>query len=134
MNLVLDTNIVLDLFVFRDAAARELHDAIRAGRVRWLATAAMRDELACVLAYEQIAKRMATGGVCVQDVMGAFDRHANIVDAPQVSKITCRDADDQKFIDLACSQDATLLSKDAQVLALRRKLSVARAFSAPLPP
>ena len=44
MKLVLDTNIVLDLFVFRDAAARELRDAIRAGHVQWLATAAMRED------------------------------------------------------------------------------------------
>jgi predicted nucleic acid-binding protein len=35
----------------------------------------------------------------------------------------CRDTDDQKFIDLAVAQGATLLSKDKHVLALRRKLA-----------
>jgi hypothetical protein len=34
----------------------------------------------------------------------------------------CKDPDDQKFIDLAAALPATLLSKDAQVLALARRL------------
>lgn len=133
MRLVLDTNIVLDLFVFRDAAVRELHDAIMGGSVEWLATAAMREELACVLAYDNIAARAAAAQLCAAQVLGAFDLHATLVECPARSAITCRDADDQKFVDLAAAHGATLLSKDAQVLALRRKLAVSRAFSSPQP-
>jgi predicted nucleic acid-binding protein len=36
--------------------------------------------------------------------------------------ITCKDPDDQKFIDLAVAQRALLLSKDALVLAMRRRM------------
>jgi putative PIN family toxin of toxin-antitoxin system len=123
LKLVLDTNIVLDLWVFRDKAVESLRDSIAAREVTWLATPAMREELACVLAYEQIGQRMNAASTSAEHVLGAFDEHVNVVDAAQPSKITCRDADDQKFIDLAVAHEATLLSKDAQVLALRRKLA-----------
>jgi putative PIN family toxin of toxin-antitoxin system len=123
MKLVLDTNIVLDLFVFDDVAVRPLHDALRQSTVQWLATAAMRDELACVLAYPHLEARMASASVTPDQVLGAFDAHAQVVAAAASTKIVCRDGDDQKFIDLAVAHGATLLSKDKQVLALRRKLA-----------
>ena len=56
--IILDTNIVLDLLVFNDAATPPLRDALQAGRLQWVATAPMRDELERVLAYPQIAKRL----------------------------------------------------------------------------
>ena len=55
--LVLDTNIVLDAFVFADAAAQPLVAALEARAVRWLATTEMREELARVLDYPQISRR-----------------------------------------------------------------------------
>jgi putative PIN family toxin of toxin-antitoxin system len=123
MKLVIDTNIVLDLFVFRDPAVVVLHDRLAGKSVQWLATAPMREELACVLAYTQIGARMTAASVSPQQVLDAFDSHACIVEAAPASKILCRDGDDQKFIDLAIAHRATLLSKDKQVLALRRKLA-----------
>jgi putative PIN family toxin of toxin-antitoxin system len=123
MRLVLDTNIVLDLFVFCDEAASGLKAAIANKEVEWLATAAMREELACVLAYEPIGARMIAKSVSTQQVLAAFDEHASIVACAPPSKFTCRDADDQKFIDLAVAHGARLISKDKQVLALRRKLA-----------
>ena len=123
MKVVLDTNIVLDLFVFRDAAVDTLEAALANREVEWLATSAKREELACVLSYEQIGARAATAQVTADDVLRSFDAHAFIVESPPVSAITCRDTDDQKFIDLAVAHGARLLSKDKQVLALRRKLA-----------
>jgi len=133
MKLVLDTNIVLDLWVFRDQSADSLRESIANREVTWITTAAMREELACVLAYEQMIPRMKAADLSAQQVLETFDRHAKVVDAPSAAVVKCRDADDQKFVDLAVAHDATLLSKDAQVLALRRKLSVAKTFSAPQP-
>jgi predicted nucleic acid-binding protein len=49
--IVLDTNIVLDLFVFDDPATQPLQQALETQQLRWLATPAMRVELARVLAY-----------------------------------------------------------------------------------
>jgi len=128
LKLVIDTNIVLDLFVFRDAAAVSLNAAIAGRQVQWLATPAMREELTAVLAYEQIAARLGVANIAASDVMQAFDEHVQLVEAPPAAKVACRDPDDQKFVDLAVAHGATLLSKDKALLALKRKLPVARNF------
>jgi putative PIN family toxin of toxin-antitoxin system len=121
--LVLDTNIVLDLLVFGDAAAQPLRAALAQGELDWLATPAMRDELKCVLGYAHIASRLALGTLSATDVLERFDRQARIVQAPDKASVTCSDPDDQKFIDLAVSHRCLLLSKDAAVLKLKRKLA-----------
>jgi predicted nucleic acid-binding protein len=36
--------------------------------------------------------------------------------------VTCSDADDQKFIDLAVAHQALLLSKDLHIISMRKKL------------
>ena len=48
--IVLDTNVVLDWLVFRDASTAALGAAVDDGAARWLATGAMRDGLATVVA------------------------------------------------------------------------------------
>ena len=125
MKVVLDTNIVLDLFVFRDEAVRGLHHDLADGKIQWLASPPMRDELAAVLAYEHIGARLCAANVSAEQVLASFDAHAVIVEAAAASRFTCRDPDVQKFIDLAVAHGARLLSKDKQVLALRRKLAAA---------
>ena len=57
--LVLDTNIVLDVFVFNDPAAQPVRDGLAAGQLDWIATQAMRVELERVLSYPQIVPRLA---------------------------------------------------------------------------
>ena len=120
--LVLDTNIVLDVFVFDDEAAQALREELVAGRLRWLATAAMRDELERVLAYPQIVPRLAFRGLAAADVLAAFDRHVTPVECASKAPVTCKDPDDQKFIDLAVRERAMLLSKDGAVLSMRKRL------------
>lgn len=120
--LVLDTNIVLDVFVFDDAAARPLREALASGGLRWLATQAMRDELDRVLAYPQIAARLAFHQRPAGAVLQSFDELARLVPAPAKAPVTCKDPDDQKFIDLAVTARCLLLSKDAAVLAMRRRM------------
>lgn len=121
--LVLDTNIVLDLWVFADDAARPLRAALLAGELSWLATAAMRDELARVLHYPQIAPRLAFYELQPPQVLAHFDRHASLVEPPARAPLRCRDPDDQKFIDLAVARQALLLSKDRAVLAMKKRLA-----------
>jgi putative PIN family toxin of toxin-antitoxin system len=123
MQLVLDTNVVLDLLVFRDPRAQPLSEGLHAGRLHWIATAAMREELARVLAYPKIAPRVAWHRGESLHVLHDFDRHARLVEAPLKACVTCGDPDDQKFIDLAVAHRCTLLSKDREVLRMRSRLA-----------
>lgn len=120
--LVLDTNIVLDLLVFGDPATALLRELVHAKTLRWVATAAMREELARVLDYPKIAARVAFYDLTLASVLQAFDAQTQIVPAPPRVLATCRDADDQKFIDLAAAHSAVLLSKDKAVIVLRKRL------------
>ena len=61
--LVIDTNIALDILVFNEPKVAQLKADLAAGRVQWLATPVMRDELERVLAYAQIAPRVAFYGL-----------------------------------------------------------------------
>ena len=120
---VLDTNIVLDLWVFDDPASATLRESVQDGSTCWIATAAMRDELARVLNYPQIAKRLSARELPTQTILECFDQHVTLqADAPK-APYTCKDADDQKFIDLAVEHSAALHSKDAQVLCMKNRLA-----------
>ncbi|MES2512276.1 MAG: putative toxin-antitoxin system toxin component, PIN family [Pseudomonadota bacterium] len=132
-SIVLDTNIVLDVFVFGDVAAQPLRQGLEEKKLDWLATQAMRDELARVLAYPQIVPRLAFYKLQAEDVLDAFDKHARIVDAAGKAPVTCSDRDDQQFIDLAVAHKAVLLSKDKAVTSMAKRLlalgiAVRRAF------
>lgn len=120
--IVLDTNIVLDTFVFSDAAAVPLRAGLEEGALQWIATAGMRVELARVLGYPQITPRLAFYGLDAAGVLDAFDRHARPVAAAPKARFTCTDPDDQPFIDLAVAHQCLLLSKDRAVLRLSKRL------------
>ena len=120
--IVLDTNIVLDLLVFNDAAAKPLRQALDAGELDWLATRPMRDELERVLAYPQIVARLACYQLPAAEVLAGFDRQARLTAVPLKAGVTCSDADDQIFIDLAVAHQAKLLSKDKAVLSMQKRL------------
>ncbi|MDB5850509.1 MAG: putative toxin-antitoxin system toxin component, family [Rhodoferax sp.] len=122
VTVVLDTNIVLDIFLFDDAAAKPLKPALETGALRWLATQHMRNELERVLDYEHLLPRMAFYQVTAGDILAAFDRHATLVEvAPRIAAV-CKDPDDQCFIDLAVAHQALLLSKDKAVLSMKKRL------------
>lgn len=123
MQLVLDTNIVLDLLVFADPRTRQLREELHAGALRWLATSAMREELARVLEYPKLAPRVLFHRDGAQAVLDDFDRHARLLAIPPKAPVTCGDPDDQKFIDLAVAHRCILLSKDREVLRMRKRLA-----------
>ena len=124
MQLVLDTNIVLDLLVFRDPQAQPVSQGLQAGTLLWLATASMREELARVLAYPKLAPRVAFHRGAAGQVLDDFDRHVRLVEPAAKAPLTCGDPDDQKFIDLAVAHQCLLLSKDYEVLRMRKRLAL----------
>ena len=123
---VLDTNVVMAWLVFADPSCAALAAQVVDGRMRWIATTAMRDELAHVLSRGAVDAWRPD----VPALWNAWDRHAMQVPAPVLAgaalHLRCTDTDDQKFIDLALGQPARwLISRDRAVLKLAHR---ARAF------
>jgi putative PIN family toxin of toxin-antitoxin system len=119
---VIDTNIVLDLWLFEDPATVPLRAALQSGRISHLATDSMRDELERVLTYPHIVKRMARSNIQAQDILDRFDQHHLPAEPAVKAPCTCKDPDDQKFIDLAVAHAVPLLSKDADILCMKKRL------------
>lgn len=119
---VVDTNVALDLLIFSDPRTEPLRTLLAGKRLAWIATPVMRDELERVLDYPHILERMRYYQVNAAQVLAAFDTQVRTVDvAPKVAYV-CKDADDQKFIDLAAAHQAILLSKDKAVICMRKRL------------
>ncbi|HEY2927515.1 PIN domain-containing protein [Piscinibacter sp.] len=119
---VLDTNAVLDWLVFGHPSCAGWTERFASGSVRWLASSAMREELAHVLA-RGIANRRTPD---VSALWAAWERMAMPTEAVALAgaatRLRCTDADDQKFIDLALGHGARwLLSRDRAVLKLARR-------------
>jgi putative PIN family toxin of toxin-antitoxin system len=120
--IVIDNNVVLDLLVFSDPATQLLKTQLAAGQWRWIATRSMRDELAAVLQYPYMQRVMQGRGVQPEDVLAAVDAGVQWQEPAPKAGVTCKDKDDQKFIDLAVAHGAMLLSKDKAVLCMRKRL------------
>ena len=119
---VIDTNIVLDLWLFEDPATVPLRAALQSGAISHLATTSMRDELARVLTYPHLIKRMAKSNIQASDVLNRYDKYLLVAENAAKAACTCKDPDDQKFIDLAVAHAVPLLSKDNAILCMRKRL------------
>jgi len=118
--IVLDTNVVLDLWLFEDFRVAGLRAALETGHAQALVTAATLAELADVLQRPFAMSRKDN----VSRVLAALHACSHRVPTPAPQSIRaprCSDVDDQKFVDLAWSWPAGwLLSRDRAVLKLAR--------------
>ena len=119
---VIDTNIVLDLWLFEDPSTIPLRAALQSGAISHLATDSMRDELARVLTYPHLIKRMAKSNIQAPDILNRFDEYQLAAEPAAKAACTCKDPDDQKFIDLAVAHAVPLLSKDKAILCMKKRL------------
>lgn len=117
---VLDTNVVLDWLVFRDARTAGLAVALASGRLPWLACPRMREEVHRVLGYPALERWR----VDPARVLASFDHHATPCgEPPRLAQpaLICSDHDDQVFLDLAVAHQARwLLTHDRALLKLAR--------------
>jgi putative PIN family toxin of toxin-antitoxin system len=123
--MVIDTNVLLDIWIYSDPATAALREHLLGGQLQWISTMSMREELVRVLDYEHIVKRRFRDGISAIEVMKAFDRYSCCMKTAPRSGYVCKDPDDQKFIDLAVAHQAILLSKDRQVLKMAKRLALA---------
>jgi predicted nucleic acid-binding protein len=120
--IVLDTNVALDWLLFGDPTVAALALAVCSGRVSWVATVSMREELAHVLGRGLAAAWRADGAA----ILAAWDARATLRPEPPGQRFRVSDPDDQKFIDLAIDAQARwLVSRDRAVLKLARKAATA---------
>lgn len=115
---VLDTNVVLDWLLFKEPSVGALAAAVTSAHVRWIATAAMREEFIHVLRRGLAATRHAD----LASLTATWDAHALVLPAAPQHRLRCTDPDDQKFVDLAFAARARwLVSHDRAVLRLKRR-------------
>jgi uncharacterized protein len=118
--IVLDTNAVLDWLLFTNPAMDAAAAAIAGGRVRWIATAALRSEFVHVLGRGLAQTR----GMTSATLMETWARYCTEQPTapPGPAQMRCTDPDDQKFLDLALATGARwLISRDRAVLKLRHR-------------
>jgi len=122
--LVLDTNVSLDLLVFRDPRWSGLLGLLGCGACEALMDEACRHEFARVLGYAQfdLAADRRVRALREFDALHRVPGCAECREDPVDGLPQCRDADDQKFLELAFRARAdVLLSKDKALLKLARR-------------
>lgn len=115
---VIDTNVLLDFWVFDDPAARPLRSAVQNGRVNALRSGDSVDELTQVIMRENfdLATEARFG------ILREWDRLATPVERVFAAPLACSDPHDQKFLDLAYTARADwLITKDKALLKLARR-------------
>jgi putative PIN family toxin of toxin-antitoxin system len=127
--IVIDTNVCLDLFVFRDPRWDALLAALNDGSVEAVTRADCRMEWLIVLGYAHLQLDSAARARCGAE----FDRLIMclppLADVEPVKLPICRDPDDQKFLELARdAQAAILITKDKALLKLAGKTRRAGLF------
>lgn len=111
---VLDTNVVLDCWVFDDAAARPLKAALETAALRLMRSTATDAELEDVL----VRPRFGLSADARRKLLAHWESHATLVDVDAPAPIRCADPADQKFLDLAFAAHAQVLfTKDKALLA-----------------
>lgn len=118
--LVLDTNCVLALWMFRDPGLTALRADIEDARCRLFRRDDALEELRRVLSYPQFGLAAAARDG-VLDAYRLYSLAAPPASAAASPLPVCSDADDQKFLEIARDAGATfLLTRDKALLRLAR--------------
>lgn len=118
--LVLDTNIVMDMLHFRDARTDWLKNAIARCGVLCFSDSACLAELERVTAYPEFGLDRACQDGLLRTYLD-FVIRCDATGEDTAALPRCRDADDQKFLELAARCKADLLiTRDKQLLRLAR--------------
>jgi len=115
---VIDTNVLLDFWVFDDAASRPLRAAVENGQVNALRSGDSVDEFTQVIMREkfELATEARFG------ILRGWDRLATPVERVFAAPFACSDPADQKFLDLAYTARADwLVTRDNALLKLARR-------------
>lgn len=116
--LVLDTNVILDLLVFKDPSTKPIRLLLDAKLVDAVRSEASMLELIDVIQRPTFRLNQEEQSIILQAWESSTRLLENVAIEP--APFTCRDQDDQVFLDMAYSlRPALLLSKDLRVLELQ---------------
>ena len=116
--LVLDTNVILDLLVFKDPSTKPIRLLLDAKLVDAVRSEASMLELIDVIQRPSFKLSEEQQ----QAILKSWESSSRLLENTTIkpAPFTCRDQDDQVFLDMAYSlRPALLLSKDLCVLELR---------------
>lgn len=117
--LIIDTNVLLDLFVFTDERVLALREAIEGKRAQLFYSSAMLEEFKDVLGRAQFG----LSEEAQNSILRYWQDLGTLLSIEQSAPIRCSDPDDQIFIDLAYQlRPSVLFSKDLALINLRGKL------------
>jgi putative PIN family toxin of toxin-antitoxin system len=120
--LVLDTNVLLDLWLFDDPAVRPLRQALECGHLQALHSAACDTEFAEVLARN----RFGLDAPSRERLLARWAACSALIEVVSPAPLTCSDPDDQPFLDAAFSARASaLLTRDKALLQLAPRAAAA---------
>ena len=118
---VLDTNVCLDLFVFRNPDIKNFHDAIKDNTFHVITREDCREEWLRVLDYPKLDLNEPEKERSKLE----FDTFIHLITPEKrdyYSLPVCSDKDDQKFMEVAFdAKAACLITKDKALLKLARK-------------
>lgn len=122
LRVVLDTNVLVSLYVFTDSRFAPLRARIDSGEWQAVTNAACFGEFRRVLGYPMFALTQQQQA----DALAAYAASATHYDeAPPAAAVPlprCKDRDDQKFLELARDSGATwLVTADKDLLRLARR-------------
>jgi putative PIN family toxin of toxin-antitoxin system len=121
---VIDTNVLLDCWVFNDPRSAWLWQALMApqARLRCVRSEATDAELAEVLSRPFFTERMRAAAVSPETLLAQWCSLAAPVERTFSAPWHCTDPQDQKFLDLASSARANIVvSKDKALLRVDRR-------------
>ena len=117
---ILDTNVLLDIFVFRDERSLLLQQMIQNQERQLIYCQAMHDEFIDVLSRSQFQLNQFHQ----EAILHQWLNLANQVVLTESAPLRCSDPDDQIFIDLAYqTRPSLLVSKDNALIMLRKRLA-----------
>ena len=115
--IILDTNILLDIFVFEDVRADRLRNAVLNRQIKTYSNQTSVEELADVISRPLFDLEEGQQA----EIMGQWQSLSQSIEDPKLEPAPwkCQDPDDQVFLDLAFTvRPSILISKDNAVLKL----------------
>ena len=121
LKIVLDTNVCLDLFVFKDPRWEHILSGLQNKELNAITREDCRDEWLAVLNYEHLPINDDNRA----QIVSSFDKYIFVEKNPskEFKLPTCSDKDDQKFLETCRDSEAeVLITKDKALLKLARKV------------